>query len=588
MNSIYGIFDCRGKTESNLKICENGCGSLIYNDRQKTFIFCYSKISMCCVGDCEILKVRFAGREYAAVCDIKLNNRAFLIKELIKRGAVLKEQTDCELVLYSYIIWKEKCVEYLDGAFSICIYEIDSGKLFFARDRMGLKPFFYSDINGVFCFSSNIDALIKSGKASTKVSMQSFWEMLCLSPCFLPDRTVFCDIKILPAGFCGYYNLSGIHMRKYYELVAKPCVESAGECALHTGFLLQESIKTKLDNKEEVAVLLSGGVDSSIIASYSCCLLKEEQSVLDTYSIDFENTKGNFTPSELYPHEDGDFSIYMAKWLECNNKCIVCPTDVLVNNITSSVDILGFPVYSQKLCSLNYFYKEISQDHKNILCGAGADDIFGGHLWCNNNHFRNSEHFPWAVENPGLCQMFRKDTINDEALHYIKGLYNEYVQRTPLCGAENALDRENKLITFLSLEFCKNFSFLIYDSVSRANGTDTYFPYADSKLCEYVYNVPSYIKNENGFEKALLRNAFGSYLPERILYRKKSPFPKCCDPRYNELVIQKLIEKLSGKTVLNELLDISKLQDTPVNTDIAAFFLQLDYWCEKYNVSFDF
>jgi asparagine synthase (glutamine-hydrolysing) len=133
--------------------------------------------------------------------------------------------------------------------------------------------------------------------------------------------------------------------------------------------------------------------------------------------------------------------------------------------------------------------------------------------------------------------------------------------------------------------------------MSMASGLEVRVPFADHRIYEFVYNVPWEIKFENGVEKSLLRNAMSKYLPEKILWRKKSPYPKTHNPKYMELVSKMFWERYQKSHFLKENLDKEALEGALSGNgtwfgqlmsapQLLAWLIQLDFWVEKYNVNF--
>ena len=159
--------------------------------------------------------------------------------------------------------------------------------------------------------------------------------------------------------------------------------------------------------------------------------------------------------------------------------------------------------------------------------------------------------------------------------------------------------RTSRIATCLSVGYFMTSLLERKDRMSMYSGLEVRVPFADHRVLEYVYNVPWEIKFENGVEKALLRNSMTKYLPDKILWRKKSPYPKTHNPKYREKVTEMLRERIAKKGILSEVIDrevlravldgedktwFGQLMSTP---QLIAWLIQFDYWAEKYNVEFE-
>ena len=611
MCSICGIYDPKGRSSKNKQVCETMNSSMIRRGPDDSGSYAYSKVNLghnrLAVIDVENgaqpMKCRFAGREYVICYNGEIYNSKYLAKELTLRGVSLKTRCDTELVLYSYVIWKEKCVDYLDGIFAFCVYDINAGKLFFARDRFGVKPFFYTYKDGVFCFASEIKALLESGYASRKVAMQGLWQLLFMAPARVNGEGIFKDILELKPAHCGTCDMSGLKISRYWLPKVNPVIESAGEAALHTRFLLENSIKRQLVSDVPLSVLLSGGLDSSVVSAVAAFDCRENGKTLSTYSFEYEKSKENFKPSAFMPQADDGFAVYMAEWLGTEHTVLVCPTEALVDCLYYAVDARDFPGQADIDASLLYYCNRIKQNHTVVLSGECSDEIFGGYPWFYRPEMLHSGYFPWIHEPMQRINLFRSEIVKPkEGFEYTSKLYSDCINECPLCEGESEEDKNARIATWLSVNYFMSSLLERKDRMSMYSGVEVRVPFADHKLFEYVFNVPWSIKFENRVEKALLRNAMSSFLPERILYRKKSPFPKTFDPAYTSAVKQHLSQRLdSGNSILSEILDKDRLSQFEsdgsgttwlgqlmAKPQLIAWLLQFDYWYDKYNVEFEF
>lgn len=606
MCSICGIYDPKSYGESNKDMCLKMNQTLAHRGPDSNGAYFYGKVSLAhnrlAVIDPENgsqpMSARFAGREYVIVYNGEIYNTDYLRKELAKRGVTLKTRCDTEIVLYAYIIWKEKCAEKLDGIFAFCVFDKNSGKIFIARDRFGVKPFFYTFKDNSFYFASEIKALLECGAASPKVDTTGLWQLLYMSPSRIGGSGIFRDISELKAAHCGYFDLSGLHIYRYWTPKAQTIHENAGEAALHTRFLLEKSIKEQLVSDVPLSVLLSGGLDSSIVSSVAALCYRENSMTLDTYSFEYEGSKDNFGASEFIPASDDEYAVYMAKWLGTEHTILTCPTKALIDNLYAAVDARDFPGQADIDSSLLYFCNRIKKKHTVVLSGECADEIFGGYPWFYKPEMLNSGYFPWIHEPKLRAGLFRNEIARqEEGYAYTSEIYKNCIAECPLNSADSELMNNSRIATWLSTEFFMQQLLERKDRMSMHSGLEIRVPFANHELFEYVFNVPWEIKFEDGIEKALLRNAMSNYLPEKILYRKKSPYPKTFDTCFESGVRQILTEKImNGKSILSEILDTKALESFCENTSetwfgqlmgkaqMLAWLLQFDYWYEKYNV----
>ena len=176
-------------------------------------------------------------------------------------------------------------------------------------------------------------------------------------------------------------------------------------------------------------------------------------------------------------------------------------------------------------------------------------------------------------------------------------MYKQSLATCPLTHEESSQDKTARIATWLSVNYFMTSLLNRKDRMSMASGLEVRVPFADHRILEFVYNVPWSIKFENNVEKALLRKAMKEKLPEKILYRKKSPYPKTHNPQYEKEVLDVLVSRIAKGGILNEILDSNKLKEV-LNKDsvtwfgqlmsrpqLLAWLVQLDYWFNIYNVN---
>jgi len=194
--------------------------------------------------------------------------------------------------------------------------------------------------------------------------------------------------------------------------------------------------------------------------------------------------------------------------------------------------------------------------------------------------------------------LFKKDIVNpDKGYEYIRQIYSDSVNSCPQLKTDSEQMRSSRISTWLSVNWFMSSLLERKDRMSMASGLEVRVPFADHRILEYVFNVPWNIKFKNKVEKALLRNAMHNYLPERVLFRKKSPYPKTRNPEYEKIVLNLLKERLSNPdSVVRKLLcddALHRIQNDEMSTwfgqlmskpQLIAWLVQLDFWFDYYKV----
>ena len=542
----------------------------------------------------------FEGREYVIVYNGEIYNSPELRKELEPYGAVFKTNCDTETVLWSYIIFGSECPKKLNGIFAFSVYDVYNRKVFFARDRLGVKPFFFAEKDTTFMFSSEIKALLQNPKISRKVDRWGLWQLIFLSPVTFQGSGVFRDIKELKPAECGEFSENGLKVWKYWFLEAKPWSGDAKLAANEVGELIADAVKRQTVSDVPLCTFLSGGLDSSVLTALASELYRKKGKTLSTYSFEYEGNRENFKQSLFQPQGDDEFAKYLAKWLMTDHTVLVAPNVEVADCLLPAVDARDFPGQADIDSSLLLFCKQVKKSHTVAISGECSDEIFGGYPWFYRPEMLYRDFFPWIHEPKARAGIFKDDFVRaDEGYGYLSDEYKRIINDCPTLPWDSDSMRQSRIATCLSVGYFMTSLLERKDRMSMYSGLEVRVPFSDHRILEYVYNVPWEIKFENGVEKALLRNSMTKYLPEKILWRKKSPYPKTHSPEYREKVTAMLKNRIEKHGILADVIDKNVLESVMSGEDktwfgqlmstpqLIAWLVQFDYWVEKYNVEFD-
>lgn len=540
------------------------------------------------------MSVFYGNKKYTIAYNGEIYNCDELKKEIEAQGIVLKTSCDTEVVLYSYILYGTDCAKRLNGIFAFAVYDGES--VFFARDRFGVKPFYYAVKNDTLIFASEIKGMLKHPQISTKIDKYGLWEILYLSPNFVSGKSVFRDILELSPGECMIFSPYGLKKWKYWTLEAKPYFKDRAFAIEKTRYLVTDAIKRQLNADVPLSVLLSGGLDSSVVSAVAAEHCREQGRVLDTYSFEYEGNKESFQKSLFQPERDDEFATYLASYLGTNHRVLTCPNDELVRLLLPSTEYRDLVGQADIDSSLLYFCGEIKKNHTVTLSGECSDEIFGGYPWFYRPEMLYSDFFPW-IHAPRMRASLFADGLSqsEKGYEYIREIYQKSLKECPILDSDTDEMKTARRATYLSVYYFMTSLLQRKDRMSMAQGLEVRVPFADHRILEFVFNVPWEYKRENGVEKSLLRNSMTDYLPEKILWRKKSPYPKTHNPAYMEAVLSLLHNRLQRGGYLRQHLDKGKLQEVldggktwfgqlMSSPQLVAWLIQLDYFIEKYNV----
>jgi len=537
--------------------------------------------------------------KYTIVYNGELYNTEDIRKELLLKNYKFKGHSDTEVLLLSYVEWGEKCVEKFNGIFSFAIWEEKEQRLFFARDRIGVKPLFYSLINNEFIFGSEIKALLCHPLIRPEINMNSICDIILLGPGRTPGYGVFNNINEIEPAECGSFSKDGLKKYRYWELKDKEFSDTFEETVEKTRELVSDSITRQLVSDVPVCTFLSGGLDSSIISSIANSYFKERGETLYTFSVDYVDNDKYFKSSKFQPNADDEYINIMTEYLGSKHEKFIIDTPQLVDALFTAVEARDLPGMADVDSSLVLFCEKVKKHSTVALSGECADEIFGGYPWYQDEKIRNEQNFPWSKSidyRTSFLNDWIMEKINPE--EYIYERYNKTVSETDKISSLSPLESRMKEMMKLNLNWFMQTLLDRKDRMSMHNGLEVRVPFCDYRIAEYLYTVPWKYKNYQGREKGLLRKAMEGILPEEIAWRKKSPYPKTHNPAYLKAVSDILhdiinspyapILQILKKEEIEKLLNSSsqtpwygQLMTVP---QTIAYFIQLNYWLEKYQI----
>ncbi len=537
--------------------------------------------------------------EFVIVYNGELYNTEEIRNDLKSLGYKFNGHSDTEVILKSFVAWKEKCVERFNGIFAFCIWDKSNQKLFFARDRMGVKPLFYTTDGNSFIFASEIKALLAHENVKAKIDENSIAEIMFVGPGRTPGYGVFKNISEVRPACCGTFDKTGLKFWKYWILKDKENNDTFAECVEKVKYLVTDSIKRQLVSDVPIGTFLSGGLDSSIISSIANSHFNAQNKVLKTFSVTYKDNSKYFTKSKFQPNSDEEYIKIMANYLGCEHHLITLDTEDVVSALFEAVDARDLPGMSDVDSSLLAFCKEIKKECTVALSGECADEIFGGYPWYRDKEIRMINGFPWAQSTDYRKSFIKDDVKLPDARKYVAERYNNTIINTSKIGGLSSTESRMKEMMKLNIEWFMQTLLDRKDRMSMYSALEVRVPFCDYRIAEYLYTVPWEYKDYKSYEKGLLREAVKDILPPEVLWRKKSPYPKTHNPNYLKEVSEILSDIISNpyapilsfikKDAIEELLKSNKsepwygqLMTTP---QTIAYFIQINYWLEKFNIS---
>lgn len=546
------------------------------------------------------------GNLYTIVYNGQLYNTKDLRSELEENGFTFDSYSDTEVLLKSFIFWKYDVVKKLNGIFSFAIWNSKKNELFLARDHFGVKPLFYTIYNNTLVFASEIKALFKYPGIEAKLDEQSIAELFGIGPARTAGLGIFKNIyEIKPAHF-GIFNENGLHIERYWKLESKVHTDNLGKTCDNVRFLLEDSISRQLVSDVPLCTFLSGGLDSSIITLYASKYCKKHNlPPLNTYSVDYVDNDKNFVKTDFQPNSDNYYINLMTEKLNTNHHTVILDTPELASALEDAMISRDFPGMADVDSSLLLFCKNVKQNATVSLTGECADEIFGGYPWFFRADALNSNTFPWSIaitERQNLLNPQIASKVNLK--NYIDYRYQESLNEVDILDEDSMETAEKRRISHLTLNWFMQTLLDRSDRMAMYNGFELRVPFCDYRLAEYVWNIPWEMKALHGREKGLLRYIMKDLLPEEIVDRKKSPYPKTWNPTYLATVKDMLTKIMNDSNApINNLLNrnyILEILETDgkaftrpwfgqlmTGPQLMAYLCQVNMWLERYNPSIE-
>jgi asparagine synthase (glutamine-hydrolysing) len=451
---------------------------------------------------------------YVIVFNGIIYNYKDIKQKLIAKGHVFKSTGDTEVVIRSYIEYGDKCVDYFDGVFSFCIYNLTKKTIFLARDRIGIKPLYYSINNSELVFSSSMKGILSS-KSKIEINPIALNYQFTIHSMVPAPHTIIDGIKKLEPGHTLNVTKSGeTHLHKYFDVNNIELKKySDDEIINNIDVLLNSAVEKRLNIADvPVGILLSGGLDSSLITAIS----KKYKEELNTYSIGF-NTINNEIGNEFY------YSDLVADDFKTSHSKYNVSNDDLYHNLDTVISNMSEPMVSQDSSAFFLLAKNVSMSNKVVLSGQGADEVFGGYFWYeqimkdqgrNDTEILSKYYFDRTFDN--YCNAINENYIStNHVFNEINNKFREMDQDLPVLDKVLRLE----LSTLIIDDPVKR-----VDNMTMSHALEARVPFLDIDLIKFMLSVKS--KNKiNKANKYYLKKLSERYLKDEVIYRDKFYFP---------------------------------------------------------------
>ncbi|WP_280993848.1 N-acetylglutaminylglutamine amidotransferase [Ochrobactrum sp. 19YEA23] len=436
--------------------------------------------------------------------------------ELEAKGYHFFSDGDTEVILKAWHAWGENCVSRFLGMFAFAIHERDTGRIILARDRFGIKPLYLAEVNGALRFASSLPALVKAGGVDTSIDSAALHNYMSFHAVVPPPRTIYEGVRKLPPATMRIYEANGsfkdrIYWQAPYRRLPGDSALSREEWQEQLLDMLRLAVKRRMISDVPVGVLLSGGVDSSLIVGL---LAEAGQTGLMSFSVGFEEANG----------EKGDEFVYsdlIAKHFETDHHKIFVPSADLMDALPGTIAAMSEPMVSYDNVGFYLLSKEVSKHIKVVQSGQGADEVFGGYHWYPPLVDSNDVVSDYAKgfrdrTNAVLATQLSPEWMTER--DYSQELLEEKLLED---GADTPVDRALRLDTNVMLvdDPVKR-----VDNMTMAWGLEARVPFLDHELVELAARIPPEEKLRDG-GKGILKDVARKVIPSEVIDRKKGYFP---------------------------------------------------------------
>ncbi|MFT3927477.1 MAG: N-acetylglutaminylglutamine amidotransferase [Myxococcales bacterium] len=437
--------------------------------------------------------------------------------ELEGRGRRFFSHGDTEVILKAYAEWGERCVERLSGMFAFAIWERDSGRVFLARDRLGIKPLYLAPLADGIRFASSVPALLASGGIDTEIDPVGLHHYMTLHAIVPAPRTLLRGVQKLEPGTTLTIESDGRQRRRRYWGLTFMTPEADRETSL-AGFqdrvlaTLRRSVRRRTVADVPVGVLLSGGFDSSLIVAL---LTELATGPVETFSIGFESV-GSETGDEFH------YSDLIARHFGTRHHRIFVDSATVIDHIPGCVAAMSEPMVSHDVIGFYLLSREVSKHVKVVQSGQGADEIFAGYRWYPPLLAADGED---SVEAYRRLFFDRDHAAYREAVHprfagddHTLRFVAEHFARP---GAARTIDRALRIDSTVMLveDPVKR-----VDNMTMAWGLEGRVPFLDHEVVECAAAIPAEFKTPHG-GKHVVKQATRHLLPAEVVDRPKGSFP---------------------------------------------------------------
>ncbi|MFD5482775.1 asparagine synthase (glutamine-hydrolyzing) [Streptomyces hawaiiensis] len=447
-------------------------------------------------------------------------------------GHPFRTESDTEVVLRAYLEWGTGLAHRLNGMYAFAVWDERTQELVLVRDRLGVKPLYYTLQGSALLFGSEPKALFANPLSRPRIDLDGIADLFVIAA-KQPGDAVYRDLREVAPGTIVRCTRESVRIERYWELEAQPHEDDPDTTVSTVRELLTDIVERQLVADVPICSLLSGGLDSSMVTALAASHLEAAaRGKVATFSVDFTH-EAQFAAGALHSSRDAPFAREAADFIGTSHREILLDAGTLYDTQDQAITARDLPGMGDQDASLLMLFREVRKHSTVALSGEAADEVFGGYPWYQSEATRPTESFPWAAWSDNINDVLAPDLRAKLDLNaYTADRHAAAVAEVPTLAGEDAQQRRMREVFYLNLTRFLPFLLDRKDRMSMAVGLEVRVPFCDHRLVEYAWNIPWSLQAAEGMQKSVLRKAAAGLIPDSIVYRKKSAFPSGVDSAY--------------------------------------------------------
>lgn len=524
-------------------------------------------------------------KRFVIIYNGEIYNFKELKQELKEKKYIFKTQSDTEVILYSFVEWGADCFIKFNGMFALSIWDKKEKKLVLARDKYGIKPFYYWENGRKLYFASEIKSFLTIPEFKTAINKQALQEYLVFQN-YLSSETIFKGVYMLPTASFMTIKKNKRKIKKYWNFKFTPDYhKSENEWIDETKNALNKVITKQLTSDVPVGAYLSSGIDSNIITAIASKTIKK----MPTFTCGFRSNK-----------DERDSAKKASKFYNTKYKELIIKADDL--------NILKDYIWHIEEPRMSFGYQNFllakfaSKNVKVVLSGTGGDELFAGYPWRHKTALsaKNRKEFDLNYFNVWQ-KVFKEKELKSILIkeyapkkNYLKNKFISFIKQV---NTDEFLNEKEKYLAetfYFELNIFLNGFLVVEDKLSMAHALETRVPLLDDELVDISLKMPPFIKidqeriNENLSGKKIIRKAAKEILPDFIISAKKQGFvpPANWLIKDQKKIIKNYMDNLKKRDIIKPLAIDSIIKN--INVDINSngrkiwSLVCLEQWCQLF------